>query len=41
MKKRMTGAHGLSADILTGRLLLNLDTEDRGEFYAEASRRRG
>ncbi|ACO74729.1 PepD [Laribacter hongkongensis HLHK9] len=29
----MTGAHGLSADILTGRLLLNLDTEDWGEFY--------
>lgn len=29
----MTGAHGLSGNILTGRLLLNLDTEDWGEFY--------
>lgn len=29
----MTGAQGLGTDLLTGRLLLNLDTEDWGEFY--------
>ena len=29
----MGGAHGLAADVLQGRLMLNLDTEDWGEFY--------
>jgi dipeptidase D len=29
----MSGAHGLSADVLTGRLMLNLDTEDWGQVY--------
>ncbi|UTA49134.1 aminoacyl-histidine dipeptidase [Simiduia sp. 21SJ11W-1] len=29
----MTGAKGLSPDILQGRLLFNLDTEDEGELY--------
>lgn len=29
----MGGAHGLRADLLQGRLLLNLDTEEWGEFY--------
>ncbi len=29
----MTGAHGLESTRLTGRLMLNLDTEDWGEFY--------
>lgn len=29
----MTGAHGLAGDALTGRLMLNLDTEDWGEVY--------
>jgi dipeptidase D len=29
----MTGARGLQADALCGRLLINLDTEDWGEFY--------
>jgi dipeptidase D len=29
----MTGAHGLAAGKLEGRLMLNLDTEEWGEFY--------
>lgn len=29
----MGGAHGLAAGALTGRLMLNLDTEEWGEFY--------
>ncbi|MFO0624881.1 MAG: M20/M25/M40 family metallo-hydrolase [Polyangiales bacterium] len=29
----MTGAHGLAPGAITGRLMLNLDTEDWGEFY--------
>ncbi len=29
----MTGAHGLESTRLKGRLMLNLDTEDWGEFY--------
>lgn len=29
----MGGAHGLAPDVLTGRLMLNLDTEEWGEFY--------
>ncbi|PKO55428.1 MAG: cytosol nonspecific dipeptidase, partial [Betaproteobacteria bacterium HGW-Betaproteobacteria-19] len=29
----MTGAHGLRADAVQGRLLINIDTEDWGEFY--------
>lgn len=29
----MSGAHGLSADALKGRLMLNLDTEDWGQVY--------
>ena len=29
----MGGAHGLAAGVLQGRLMLNLDTEDWGEFY--------
>ncbi len=29
----MDGAHDLAEDLLTGRFLLNLDTEDWGEFY--------
>ncbi|CAL93876.1 aminoacyl-histidine dipeptidase [Azoarcus olearius] len=29
----MTGARGLQADALRGRLLINIDTEDWGEFY--------
>ena len=29
----MGGAHGLAADVQKGRLMLNLDTEDWGEFY--------
>ena len=29
----MGGAHGLSSDVLQGRLMLNLDTEEWGEFY--------
>lgn len=29
----MTGAHGLQPDFLTGRRLLNLDTEEWGAFY--------
>lgn len=29
----MDGAHDLATDLLSGRLLLNLDTEDWGEFY--------
>jgi dipeptidase D len=29
----MSGAHGLATDVLTGELMLNLDTEDWGEYY--------
>lgn len=29
----MSGAHGVRADALQGRLLINIDTEDWGEFY--------
>jgi dipeptidase D len=29
----MTGAHGLEPGKITGRLMINLDTEDWGEFY--------
>jgi len=29
----MGGAHGLQADLLQGKLMLNLDTEEWGEFY--------
>lgn len=33
----LTGAHGLEGDLLTGTMLLNLDSEDEGLFYVSCA----